>query len=309
MQVAALLQFLRSLAPALEAAGSGQAARDLEEACAGLEPFRGLGVAAFTTFLSRADEYRRTGSVKVPGSADAAAEKLLAAISRLTAALENPLEHDLSAAQSGVAVALEPVAQKAGLKGTLSADPQWAAAQVARATVAPHVRTIYDLAARIIAPDVYRDEPIRDAIAGLGAALDKDFLKAIGAEFGVSVTARSTAAKVVSDVLTKLTGHRPPKGRAKASAKTPAVDPAIVELNALRLSQLIARSVSPDGINEAEIDEELARLKELSKPVLAEVATRAGIDGVKPRDAASAILQRVHNRLTAARRARQRAEV
>jgi hypothetical protein len=38
------------------------------------------------------------------------------------------------------------------------------------------------------------------------------------------------------------------------------------------------------------------------------VVTRAGIDGVKPRESVAAILTRVRNRLTATRRARERAE-
>jgi hypothetical protein len=57
------------------------------------------------------------------------------------------------------------------------------------------------------------------------------------------------------------------------------------------------------------LDAELARLKELPKPALYAVVTRAGIDGVKPRDGVAPILTRVRNRLTAARRARERAEV
>ena len=56
-------------------------------------------------------------------------------------------------------------------------------------------------------------------------------------------------------------------------------------------------------------EEELSRLKALPKPALYEVVTRAGVEGVKPRDGVGPILTRVRNRLTAARRARERAEV
>jgi hypothetical protein len=116
-------------------------------------------------------------------------------------------------------------------------------------------------------------------------------------------------AKVLSAVLVKLSGHTPPK--AKRGTKAPAAppDPAVVEEHARRLAGLVERSAHPDSHSDADMDAELARLKALPKPSLYEVVTRAGIDGVKPRDGVAAILARVRNRLTAARRARERAEV
>jgi len=107
------------------------------------------------------------------------------------------------------------------------------------------------------------------------------------------------------EILTKLCGHQPQK----AKGKTATIDPAVVDEYARRLAELIERSIDPDAVNEAEVEEELARLKELPKPTLVEVIARAGVDGVRPAAAVSAILQRVRNRLTAARRARERAEV
>src|SRR5262249_6349209 len=86
MQVAALRLFLRSLVPALEGAGAGRRAAAVEAAARALEPFGQLGLAEFAAFLARADEYRRTGAVRVPGAADTRAEGLLTAIARLTAA-------------------------------------------------------------------------------------------------------------------------------------------------------------------------------------------------------------------------------
>ncbi|MBO0699018.1 MAG: hypothetical protein J2P46_11535, partial [Zavarzinella sp.] len=180
-----------------------------------------------------------------------------------------------------------------------------------RARLAPHLQAARELAARITSPEAYADSEVRDGMARMEAALDRDALKALGAEFGVKVTVAAKPAKVIADVLAKLTGHTPPKakaaGRARAAAE--AVDPALVEAHARRLADLVARSADPDAVSEADVEAELDRLKRLPKPALVETVTRAGIEGVKPRDALSAILQRVRNRLTAARRARERAEV
>ena len=127
MQVAALQQFLRSLVPALEAGEARPAARGLDEAAAALAPFAGLDLAGFAAFLVRADEYRRTGAVRVPTAADRRAESLIAAVARLDAG------GDLAAAQAEVARAVAELAREAGLKGSPTPDPKWAADRAARA--------------------------------------------------------------------------------------------------------------------------------------------------------------------------------
>jgi hypothetical protein len=311
MQVAALQQFLRSLVPALEAAGDGRgAARWLDEAVRALDPFQALPLPEFTAFLARADEYRRTGAVRVPGPADLRAEGLTAALTRLTAARDTGSEADLSAAQADLARAVGELAREAGLKGAVAPDPRWAADQAARSRLAPHVNAVRELAARIRSPEAYADPAVRDWTARLEGALDRDALKAVGAEFGVKVTAAAKPAKVIADILGQLTGHRPPTAKAtRTKAAVEAVDPGIVAEDARRLSELVARSTDPDAVPDADVEAELVRLKRLPKPALVEVVTRAGVEGVKPRDALSGILQRVRNRLTAARRARERAEV
>jgi hypothetical protein len=305
MQVAALQQFLRSLVPALEAAGDGKAAaRWLDEAARGLDPFRALGVAEFAAFLARADEYQRTGSVRVPGPADLKAEGLSAALARFAAARDRP-PAELAAAQADMARSLEAVAREAGLTGALAPDPLWAA----RTRIAPHLKAIRDLAGRIASPEDYATiEPDRARLEGV---LDRDAMKAVGAEFGVKVSAATKPAKLLADVLTKLSGHAPPKAKPAARAKAPAVaaDPAVVEAHASRLKDLVTRSADADAVSEADIEAELGRLNGLAAPVLVEVATRAGVEGAKPRDAKKATLERIRNRLRAARRARERAEV
>jgi hypothetical protein len=304
VQVAALQLFLRSLVPALEAAGEARsAARWMDEACRALDPFRPLGLAEFTAFLARAEEYDRTGAVRVPGAADLRAEGLLAATGRLAGA------DDLHTAQASVARAVTELAREAGLKGSLTPDPKWAEAQAARRRVAPHLEAIRTLAGRITAPEAYADEAVRAEIARLEAELDRDTLKAVGSEFGVKTTAKSAPAKVLSAVLARLTGHQPPRAKrgAKAAAEPP--DPAVVEANARRLAELIGRATDPEALSETDVDDELARLKALPKPALHDVVTRAGIEGVKPRDGVGPILTRVRSRLTATRRARERAAV
>ena len=90
MRVAALQQFLRSLVPALEAGEARAAARWVDEAAGALAPFGPLGLAEFAAFLARADEYQRTGAVRVPGAADQRAAGLLAALARLDAGDGDP---------------------------------------------------------------------------------------------------------------------------------------------------------------------------------------------------------------------------
>lgn len=241
--------------------------------------------------------------MRAAGADELQGEELLRAIAGLS---RSNSEADITRGQNEIASALQSLIQNTGLKGKLTPDPKWAAAKANQLRVAPHVRSLCELAARIVSPDVYNDPPIRERIAQLESALDRDSLKAVGAEFGVGVTAKSTADKVVSAILVKLTGHKPAKPRA---AKATAADPAQVEKHSARLEELVRRSADPAAVSEAEADAEVERLKGLDKPTLIEVASRAGVDGIKSRDAQSAILQRIHNRLVAARRARERAEV
>lgn len=303
MQVAALQQFLRSLVPALEAGDARSAARWVDEAASALAPFGPLGLAEFAAFLARADEYQRTGAVRVPGAGDRRAEEFLAALGRLTSAA------DPVAAQADVARAVNELAREAGLKGALTPDPKWAEARAAQARVAPHLQAIHTLAGWITSPESYAHEAVRAEIARLERALDPNTLKAVGTEFGVKTTAKSTPAKLLGEVLVKLTGHAPPKAKRGTKAPAAAPDPAVVEKHARALAELIELSAEPDTVPDAAIDDELARLKALAKPMLYEVVTRAGIEGVKPRDGVGPILTRVRHRLTAARRARERAEV
>lgn len=271
-----------------------------------LDPFQSLSVADFAAFLARAKEYQAAGAVRVPEAGEQEADKLIKLVARLSDAAKSPSQGDLARSQQEVAAAIQSLAANAGLKGKLSPDPKWADAQAARARVAPHVQAVYDLAPRIISPEVYNDPPIREAIARL-EGLDRESMIAVAAEFGIKATARSKPTKVIGDVLTKLTGHKPAKAR--TTAKATSVDPAVIEEHGRRLAALVQRSSDPEAMSDSEVESELARLKALGKPTLFEVANRSGIEGVRSGDSASAILDRVRLRLTAARRARERAEV
>ena len=299
MQVATLQLFLRSLVPALAAGEAHTSARLLDAACTTLEPFRTLGLAEFAAFLTRAEEYQRTGTVRVP---DLEVESLLAALARLNGP-------DVAAGQQDVANALDGLGRNAGLKGTLKPDPKWAEARATQARVAPLIKAIRDLASRITSPDLYADEVIRSEIVRLEALLDVDSLKAVGAEFGVTASARSAASKVLADVLAKLSGKKPPKATRAGKAADVIVDPSVIKQRVDSLRQLVELSADPDVVPFESVEDELNLLKALPKTALFEVVTHAGVDGVKAKDSVKAILLHVRNRLTAARRARDRAEV
>ncbi len=302
----ALQLFLRSLAPALEAAGDGTAARTVTAASQALEPFGSLGLDEFAAFLARAVEFQRDGSVRIPGAGDLAAERLTNAAQQLTTVLgklDAPnATQDLEEARTAIGAALRELAGRAGLAVTLKADAKWADAQVSAARIGPRVEAIRQLAVRIRSPEDYA--AIGDELARLTGEIAPADLKPIGTEFGVKATAKTPAAKMLADVLAKLSGHEP----AKAKPAKKGVDPAIVEAHGRRLTELFARAAGPDGLPDAEVAEEMARLEGLAKPMLLAIVALAGIDGVKSSDKVDSILHRVRNRLTVAQRAKERTD-
>lgn len=290
--------------PALEAAGDRKVSVDLAETSSALDPFQALDVADFSAFLMRAQEFHAHGAVAVPGPGEQQAESVLKLVGKLNEAATQS-SGNLQATQHELASELNKLMAQAGLKGKLTLDPKWAEAQVAKSRISPYLKAIYEVAARIVAPDVYNDPSIRERIAHLESELTGETLKAVAGEFGIKATAKAKPGKVVTEILTKLCGHQPQK----AKGKTASVDPAVVDENARRLAALVERSANPDAVGEVEVEAELATLKGLPKATLVEVIARAGVDGVRSGDPIPAILQRVRNKLTAARRAHERAEV
>jgi|GEM_PF-4087804 len=302
MNVGVLRQFLRSLVPALEGAGAGKTASEIDATLQALEPFQSLDAKAFTAFLIRARDYQAAGNVTIPGPGEQQVEQLAKVLARLHAATDG-----IPSLQQEAAAALQAVADQAGLKGKLSADPKWAEARRLQARIAPHRKAIFELAARIISPEAYDGPVVRNGIDQLADSIDAASLKVLAGEHAVKVSAKTPPAKVIGDVLAKLSGFQPPKAKPKSQKGT--VDPDVVDENSHRLAAIIARSIDPRGITETEVDAELSRLKALSPATLFEIVTRVGIREARPSETKSELLKRVKSELVAARRARERAEV
>lgn len=300
MKVGVLQQFLRSLIPALEAANA-RTAGDVNGTIVALEPFQTLDVTSFATFLAVAKAYQEQGVVKAPSAAQQQVEAAANAIDEL-----NNATGGIPALQQNVAEALQSLAAAAGLKGKLTADAKWAEARELQARLAPHRKALFELAARIASPEAFAEPVVRDGIARLGEGLDSASLKALAGEHGVKAGTKANASKVITDVLAKLSGHKPPKTRAKSKA---AVDPAVVEEHSRRLTALIEKSLNPSAVTDGDIEAELARLKALPPATLYEVISKSGIREARPTESKAALLKRVQQELTAARRARERAEV
>jgi len=301
MKVGVLQQFLRSLVPAIEAA-DGRMAGDLNGAITAFEPFRSLDVNAFAAFLNRAKEYQDKGAVAVPTPGQQQIDEAAKALQRLNDASDSIPDY-----QQSVAAALQSVAVAAGLKGKLTADPKWAEARVLQVRLAPHRKALFELADRIASPEAFEEPVVREGISQLAQNLEASSLKALAGELGIKVTAKAVPAKTLADVLAKLSGHQPPK--AKPKPKAAAVDPAVVDEHSRRLKSLIERSLQADAVSEIDVEAEVVRLKPLSPAALYEVVSRAGISEARPSENRAALLKRVRQELTAARRARERAEV
>jgi len=259
-------------------------------------------LSAFATFLTRAKDYQANGHVSVPTPGEQQVKTLGEILERLYASAD-----EIPTLQNEAAAALQAIAARAGLKGKLSADQKWAEARALQARLAPLRAALFELAARVNSPEAYDEPVVRDGIARFADRIDVGSLKALAAEQGIKVSAKSQSAKVVSDMLAKRSGHKPLKASPKSKAAI--VDPAVVEEYARRLAAMIDRSVDPSAISQTDVEAELSRLKELSPATLFEIVIRVGIREARPSEKKPALLNRVRNELTAARRARERAEV
>jgi hypothetical protein len=68
MKVAELQSFVNSLAQPLRVCGGTNVAEELQQAVAGMNPFREMTIAQFADFLAKAEEYHRTGILPTPPS-------------------------------------------------------------------------------------------------------------------------------------------------------------------------------------------------------------------------------------------------
>ena len=109
-------------------------------------------------------------------------------------------------------------------------------------------------------------------------------------------------------IVEKLTGIKPAaaKGR-KPAAKTAAVNQEAIRQQAVRLKELLEKSVDPDGLSPTEVDTAVAELGRLKETELRTVAEEAGLQNVGKRKAD--ILKKVRLKLTEARRAQESIQV
>ena len=121
MKVAVLQQFLRSLVPALEAAGDRKVSVDLARTSCALDPFQALDIADFSAFLVRAQEYHARGAVAVPGPGEQQAESVLKLVVKLNEAIDGAAGN-VQAAQQELANELHGLIEQSGLKGKLTLD-------------------------------------------------------------------------------------------------------------------------------------------------------------------------------------------
>ncbi len=76
-----------------------------------------------------------------------------------------------------------------------------------------------------------------------------------------------------------------------------------------RLKSAVAGGADADEVHHAVADHAVAELGKLSKDAVFRHLTEAGVEGARPHDSKKDMLQRARNRITAAARARARAEV
>jgi hypothetical protein len=301
MNVATLQQFLRSLAPALQAAGSGpRVAQDLERACRGLEPFGTLDLDTFAGFLARCAEFQRSGSVAPSSGSDLGPVQQV--LRRLDQARERlgagdpAARTELLQAQRELGEVLTRLTDAAGLTGKLKGE-KWVKQQADLARARAHARAFRELAARITDAAAYDRDDIRADMSRLEKEVTADEWKLLSTEFGLPSSTKG--AKGIGEVLAKLTGHRPAKAKAPRKPAA-AVDEAKVTQYADALRALLERAKTEAQLPEAEVDDQLNRLEGLGKDELIAVATRAGVE--RPGRSAGEVLNKIKTRLTAGRR-------
>src|SRR5262249_41683747 len=111
--------------------------------------------------------------------------------------------------------------------------------------------------------------------------LDLPGLKEVAAELGAGKPSARARDAVVAAIVEKVTGVRPaaPK-KGKAAAGAAPLDQAAVQQQAVRLKELLEKSVDPDGLSEAEVDAALVELDRLKVAQVRAVAQEAGLENV-----------------------------
>jgi hypothetical protein len=289
LNVAALQQFLRSLSGPLGAAGvAPHALAPLEQFAAALDPFRPHDLGTLADLLRRADEARRNGFVplvEVPTVAPlskTAHELGEQALELATASDERAgeLDRDINKHRLELQTALSALAEQFGIAVKCTEVPNWSALVRGRAILQRLKHTVTSA----------------EAYAGATAdverllALGDPVLKALAGENGL--TTKAKGAKLTDELLLAVTGHtRPGAAKPKASKpKVPAVDPAVVaELVTVFKEKAASVEQNPYAVPDAEVEELVGRLKQLSAKNQQEVAT--AVTGKKVKSASDAVLR------------------
>jgi plasmid stabilization system protein ParE len=316
MRVRTLQLYLRSLHAAVAATEAGSSVpAELEAAAARLQPFADLDLAQFAAFLQQAEEYRTSGTVAVPPHLTPHAEQLQTAL-RDAEKLANHLHTQDFPAQrervqgeleTALAALLQPLGLGIAVKSDAKALKAAHAAAATRATAA-RVRTLVTSLRETLAG--VKDEAALNApdlqqkLAALTEPAEMADLKAAALDLGVSKPPTKKPA-LVTAIVTHLTGVKPSIKRTPRPA--PTVDAAVVQQHAVRLKELLEKSVDPDAMSEAEVDAAVAEFDKLSGAELQAIAKEAALENAGK--SKKEIVQKIRTKLTEARRARQSIEV
>lgn len=148
--------------------------------------------------------------------------------------------------------------------------------------------------------DQHRSE-IEEFRAGL-SELPVAKLKAIASEIGHHIPPGTSKEKAIDGLIGQVTTRRGMKQRSELIFKkdTPL---------AKRAAELVQRSADPDAVSEADLSELVAEVAKMKGPEIHALLEQIGVEGSKRTDSRPKLLQRLQNRLTATRRARDRNEV
>jgi hypothetical protein len=291
----------------------------LEHVSTGLEPFAGLEFGHFAAFLRQAEEYRRTGAVRVPPPLNPDMEKAQTALrtavsvtdqlattpsldARHFKAEQDRVQHAL---KDVLTAFLKPLAISVTLKSGPKKDIDAALRNAKSRQIVPQLRAALEgVADEASLHTAVRQEKLR----GIVDPLTLDDLKAVATALGVSQLPRGAKKEgVLSAIVMHLTGIRPAAKAARGSASSSAVDQALVRQAAVKLKGLLEESLDPDRLTEDDVKTALDDLKALKLPELQAVAQEAGLEDAGKQK--KSILEAVELKLTEARRARDSIQV
>lgn len=313
MKVSTLSLLFDGISGPVASLGSADAAAALARAAAALKPYAETDVEAFALFLAKADEYRRTGEVGVPGPVETSLNDLSRAADGLDSRVKQmvadsgPVEESAKAALEADRKALREEVAKLlktfGLSATFKEDKKWFDESRRAATVARADAELRDAVAGVSESNDLVDESRAARLEALADSLTPDDIKAFAKAAGVK--AGKDKRKVIDAAAEKLTGFKFPKAAKKP--KKPAVDLELVNRLADAVRADLDHSWSEEGLSGAAVRSRMDELNEHDAPTLLAVAKEAKVH-VEGKSKA-AVLQAIELRLTEAERQNARATV